>query len=280
MTRVLVTGATSYLAGKTIPRLLAAGHDVIAVIRPESDATAVARLTVPTCRWDRLAPADTLIHLATLYSGQTLPGQATAIAEANVTAPIELVARFVDAGGRRVIAAGTAWEDCGPARQPANLYAASKAAFRTLGSTLCEERERDWLWLRFSDLVGRDDPRHRLFHAIGESLRSGVPLSMTAGDQPFDPLAIDDGAAALVAATALPAARPLSLDVGLAGQSPGSLRDKVQSIFDRYGRSALPQWGDRSYRRGEPFRINWQPPPPWWRPRLTYDTIVEQVFGP
>ncbi len=273
-----MTGATGYLGGRTIPLLQCEGHEVIAVVRPTSDAAAVARLGIATCPPERLPAADTLVHLATFFSGQTLPGQPAALVRANVDEPTALVERFVDAGGTRVVAAGTAWEDCGDDHAPANFYAASKAAFRVLGAARCRERGCGWMWLRFADLVGPDDPRRRLFHAIGESLRDGRPLPMTPGDQPFDPVAVDDGAAAVAAAVAFDPGRVVTVDVGIAGQSPASLRQKVQTIFDRRGRPELPRWGDRPYRRGEPFTIHWRPAPAWWRPRRSYESIVDELF--
>src|SRR5450830_858987 len=125
--RILMTGATSYLGGRTIPLLQDAGHEVIALTRPGTVVSALSRLRIDSCTWDAAPEAEVLVHLATFYSGQTLPGQEEEIVQSNVTMPSRLVARFLSAGGRRVVAAGTCWEDCGPERLPANLYAASKS---------------------------------------------------------------------------------------------------------------------------------------------------------
>jgi CDP-paratose synthetase len=278
--RILMTGATSYLGGRTIPLLQDAGHEVIALTRPGTVVSALSRLRIDSCTWDAAPEAEILVHLATFYSGQTLPGQEEEIVQSNVTMPSRLVARFLSAGGRRVVAAGTCWEDCGPGRLPANLYAASKSAFRTLASSLCGEKDGQLLWMRFTDIVGVDDPRKRLFRIIGESLGTGTPLLLTGGEQPFDPVWIGDAAAAVAAATSA-AMDPASnvLDVSIAGGEPASLRQKIQPIFDLRARSELPVWGARPYRRGEPFHVNWRPSPTWWSPRRAYAEIMQEIFG-
>ena len=275
--RILMTGATSYLGHRCVPRLQAADHEVIALTREGTSMEAVRALGVASCAWDAAPDADLLIHLSTFYSGQTLPGQHAEIVRANVEKPSLLVERFLARGGTRVVAAGTCWESCGSDLRPANLYAASKGAFRELAAALCIEHGCSLVWLRFTDMIGIDDPRARLFQAIRDSLAQDVPLPMTKGEQPFDPVWIDDAAAAVVAAVGSATDAPLQ-DVSIAGGEPQSLRLKVQQIFDRRSRSDLPQWGARSYRRGEPFMVRWRPPPDWWRPHESYASILERMF--
>jgi uncharacterized protein YbjT (DUF2867 family) len=72
---VIVTGALGFVAGHLMPRLLARGDRVVAIVRPRRDAGALERAGIEVRRGDLAAPAtlgaafeggDAIVHLAGL----------------------------------------------------------------------------------------------------------------------------------------------------------------------------------------------------------------------
>jgi nucleoside-diphosphate-sugar epimerase len=57
MTRILVTGATGFIGGNLVPRLRAAGHDIIAANSQSGDIAAQST-------WAKFPPVEVVVHLA------------------------------------------------------------------------------------------------------------------------------------------------------------------------------------------------------------------------
>lgn len=88
--RIYVTGATGYLGGAVARRLVAGGHEVRALVRAGSDASALAALGVATFPGDLtdryslregMSGADWVVHCAALV---TLDGRSQELARVNV----------------------------------------------------------------------------------------------------------------------------------------------------------------------------------------------------
>jgi nucleoside-diphosphate-sugar epimerase len=118
--RVLLTGATGFVGSFTVPALLAAGHEVVALVRsPAKAATTLARRGVPldavTVRTGDILDADSVvaaldgcdavIHTAAAI-GVTSGGQVSVL-EQNVTGTRTVVRSALDAGCDPVVHVST-----------------------------------------------------------------------------------------------------------------------------------------------------------------------------
>ncbi|MDZ5649105.1 NAD-dependent epimerase/dehydratase family protein [Nitrospirillum sp. BR 11828] len=108
MAKIVVTGATGFVGRALLPRLLAGGHEVVAVVRaPDTRlpagvvAAPVGDIAGPVDWAPVLAGAEALIHLAGLaHQRHVTP---TALRALNVTATVRLAEAAHAAGLRRLV---------------------------------------------------------------------------------------------------------------------------------------------------------------------------------
>jgi len=187
---VLLTGANGFIGRYIMGALLAAGHHVVPAVRRPAEvdgllpAPAAIRVDMnrdirPEDWLDRLAGIDAVINCAGVLQGR--PGQS--IEAIHDAAPKALFEACRRAGVRRVIQISAVSAE--PAADTA--YAATKHAADVFLATL----DLDWVVLRPSLVyAGGAFGGTALFRALA-SLPGIVPL-IGAGDQPFQPIHIDD----------------------------------------------------------------------------------------
>src|SRR3989442_11280132 len=219
---VLVTGATGFIGVGCLPRVRARGYRVHAV-----SSRARVPVLAPSAResdaavtWhqvDLMDPAQTarlletvqpthLLHLA----WYVLPGQ-LATAPENfqwVQASLELLRRFGEGGGRRVVMAGSSYEYdwrhgyCAEAvtpTVPATYYGACKLALAQLLDGFATQSGLSHAWPRIFFLYGPREHPKRLVSSVIRSLLLGEPARCSHGRQIRDYLHVQDVADALVA---------------------------------------------------------------------------------
>jgi len=207
---VLLTGANGFIGRYLLAALIGAGHRVVPAVRrpretdrllgrPASVAVDFNRDTTPELWLPRLAGIDAVINCAGILQGR--PGQSVAAIHAE--GPKALFAACGAAGVRRVIqisaisaepAAGTA-------------YAATKRQADDYLATT----DLDWIILRPS-LVYAEGAfgGTALFRALAV-LPFLVPV-IGRGDQPFQPIHVDDLAAAIIRILDRPTIRRVVID--------------------------------------------------------------------
>jgi nucleoside-diphosphate-sugar epimerase len=211
--RVLVTGGRGFIGRPTVAALRASGHDVVTagrrpgnspndVIVDLLDATDRAALV-------RGTGADVLIHLA----WETRHGSCWTAAEnaAWPDASMDLVERFLDAGGRRCVLAGTCaeydWRTAdadlaeGAPCRPETLYGRCKhQLFRRCCGLI--EAGASVAWGRVFFLAGPGEDPARFVPAIVRALIAGEEAAMTEGSQVRDILHVNDAGRAFAALAA------------------------------------------------------------------------------
>jgi nucleoside-diphosphate-sugar epimerase len=259
--RVLVTGGTGFVGRPCVAALVAAGHEVHVVARgsgtglppgviahradllAEGAAAAVVRAAAPTH----------LLHLA----WDATPG-AYWTSRANFAwarATIALLEAFADAGGRRVVAAGTCaeldWRALPPAGTPPTPYGACKDATRRLLAAFAATAGIEAAWGRLYHLYGPGEHPDRLVPAVARALLAGERAACTAGRQVRDYLHVADAAAALAALVPGPGAGTFEI-----GSGHGVPVAEVVGIVARAcGRPALVDLGARPTPPDEPAAI-------------------------
>ncbi|MEA1674219.1 NAD-dependent epimerase/dehydratase family protein [Nitrospirillum sp. BR 11163] len=152
MAKIVVTGATGFVGRALLPRLLAGGHEVIAVVRnagaglPTGVTPApVGDLAGPVNWAPVLEGAQALVHLAGLAHQRNVTP--TALQALNVTATVRLAQAAQVAGLRRLVYVSSvkAQGDHSPGRPlteldpalPEDAYGESKRAAEEALTTLC-----------------------------------------------------------------------------------------------------------------------------------------------
>ena len=209
--RIAVTGARGFIGRYLLPILLAEGHEVIAISSqggqlPQSGLQWLTAdlLDEAQCRNVMVqAQAECLIHLAWYVAhGQfwtATENFAWSFATAN------LLAGFAQAGGRRVIIAGTCaeydWnygyciEDKTPT-VPATIYGKCKDATRQYAEDFCRKNGIDLVWGRVFTPYGPGEHIERFVPSVLRSMVLGEPLRCSHGRQFRDILHASDVASA------------------------------------------------------------------------------------
>ncbi len=281
--RALVTGATGFVGGHVVRRLVDDGWVVHALVRDPAAARldGVSVHPVP-------GPIDDLIglvadvapevcfHLATAFRGVHVPADIEPMVTANVgfgTALAEAVSR---AGNCTFVNTGTVWQHYDArSYSPVSLYAAMKQAFTDVLRFYQEVAGLPVVTLELTDTYGPGDPRPKLLPILARAAREGTQLQMTDGTQLIDLLHVDDAVTALLAtADGNPGAT-----YGASGGETLNLRDLVARFESVSGLQVDAQWGVRAARPREmlkPWMVSG--PPPGWAPKVTLDEGIRALL--
>lgn len=246
--RIFMTGTSGFLGRPVAGLLLAAGHAVAALARPGRDraslAEAVGGMLPIVGTLDETAglrapladfAPDMVIHSGWSDvggAGRNSPGQ---MRNAVMTANLAQLA--VDVGVRSFIGIGSqaeygvmdkAVDEAEPTR-PVTLYGIAKLAAALASRQICAGADVRWAWLRLFSAYGPRDHPTSLVSTLGRQLTAGERPALTACEQRWDFLHIDDAAEAVVAAAMAPSAAGM-FNLG-SGVAP-PLRETVELLRD------------------------------------------------
>lgn len=197
--RVLVTGATGFIASHLIPSLAGAGHDVIAAghdpTRIRSDATALV-LDLATHDWPTLPEVDAVVHLA--QANVPFPDGADALFAVNVAATQRLLEHVRLVGARHFIFASSG-SVYGTSESPLtegsplaarDFYSATKVAAERF--TQAYDQHFGTTVLRLFVPYGPGQVR-RMLPRLVDRIRSGEPIQLNHEGRPrMNPIYVDD----------------------------------------------------------------------------------------
>jgi nucleoside-diphosphate-sugar epimerase len=262
MKRVLLTGASGFIGRHAIRPLLDGGYEVHAIARDVESLRAWAQAGVVLHPASLLDAAQTqaivraiqpthLLHLAWYVAH----GKFWAAPENLdwVAASLHLLRAFAEAGGQRVVMAGTcaeydwvgdsSWDgvcvEQGTPLKPTTLYGASKHALQTMLCAFAAQTKLSAAWGRIFLLYGPHEPPQKLVPAVVRSLLQGEPARTSHGQQVRDLLHVQDVADAFVALLGSDVQSAVNIASGL----PVALREVVLAIGDVLGRRELVQLG-------------------------------------
>ncbi len=268
MKKALVTGAAGFVGRHALKPLHDRGFEVHAVSRS-------ARSEPEFVRWrqadllnassaaalvDGVGPSH-LLHLAwTTEHGEYWRS------DANLdwlTASLRLVRAFADAGGKRVVVAGTCaeydWGRLGEAPinehetpcAPTTPYGQAKHTLRQAVSAYAAETGLSCAWGRIFLLYGADEPPERLVPSVIRALLEGEPARCTDGRQVRDYMDARDAGAAFAALLDCDAEGPVNVASGV----PVTVAEVAETLGDIVGRTGLVQLGALEARAGDPPRL-------------------------
>jgi nucleoside-diphosphate-sugar epimerase len=264
-TRVaLVTGATGFIGGHLVSRLVREGWQVHIVIRESSCLHATpgfSRVITHTYggtteRMIRLVgeiKPNVVFHLASLFLSQHEPKDVEPLILSNVLFGSQLLEAMKDNGVRQIVNTGTAWQHYqNEDYNPVCLYAAAKQAFEDILAYYTDANFIKAITLQLFDTYGRDDPRPKLLHLLAKTAKSQEVLAMSHGEQLIDLVYIDDVIDAYLCAIDVLDNLPAGHHVyAVSSGKPLTLRELV-SIYEKVVGVNLPiDWGKRAYRPRE-----------------------------
>lgn len=272
----LVTGATGFVGGALVRRLIADGWTVDALVRrtPEQSLAGVTSHVIPLDIDELIALVGAIapthcFHLATAFRGVHTPADLAPMIAANLGFGTALAEAIVRVPGARFVNTGTVWQHYDAAEySPVSLYAATKQAFRDLLVFYSEVEGLAVHTVELMDTYGPNDPRAKLIPFLLRAGAEGTPLQMTDGTQLIDLVHVDDAVGALLATAAAPAGETF----GARGDGAITLRELVQRFQTATGLTLDVEWGVRPARAREMMRP-WMTadPAPGWSPQIRLD---------
>lgn len=266
--KALVTGATGFIGSFVVRELLAAGHEVHALVEPGvplgriadlasrvrvHEASLLDRAALTKAASD--ARADTCVHLA----WYAVPGKYLHAVDnvPLVEASVALYEAVVAAGATRFVGAGTCIEydtshgllreDTTPLR-PRCLYAVCKNALHGMLAELAPRSAVSLAWLRFFFLYGPTEAPGRLVSDVLRKLHAGVEAPCSLGQQVRDFMHVSDVARAVVTVTESGASGAFNIGSGV----PVTVREIVDTMGRVTERHDLLRVGAIAQREGDP----------------------------
>ncbi len=278
--RVLVTGGSGFVGRHAAAALEAARVSAHLLRREECNLLREA----PSSLLQSIRPTH-LLHLA----WYAVPGKFYTADENYgwVHATVELARAFVEAGGRRIVVAGSCAEyddRFGYCREeltpcePRTPYGAAKDAARRLLQSYVASTEASMAWGRLFFLYGPGEQSQRLVPSVIRSLLRGEEARCTEGTQARDFLHVADAAAALVALLDSDVAGP----VNIASGQPVAVRDVARTIAkqlgacDRLRLGAVPMRDEPPMIAGDSARLRRET---GWQPRFDLDSGIADTIA-
>jgi dolichol-phosphate mannosyltransferase len=196
VSRTIVTGGAGFVAANLIRRLLSDGHEVIATVRPQSDAWRIQELLseIDCVELDitdapevadvvRRARAETIFHLAA-HGAYSWQHERRRIFDTNVGGTMNILEAAVGYDVGAVVVAGSSSEygfkDHSPAEtealEPNSDYAAAKAAATLLGGHIGRSENVNVVTLRLYSAYGPwEDPGRLVPRLVSYALSDRLP---------------------------------------------------------------------------------------------------------
>lgn len=269
--RIVITGATSFVGAVTVKEMIKRGHDVVAVVRPESKKLdrfagiigAEKKLTIiendisePETLPEKIkGTCDVFCHFGWGGSGS---GARTdrALQEKNLEASLKTIRAAKTLGCGRFIFSGSQAEYgfhtdimtedilC----TPKSLYGEAKLKMREEGERMCKEMDMSYIHTRIFSAYGPGDHPWTLVESCLKAFKNGETLSLGQCTQQWNFIYIEDLAAAMCALAEVPKER---LDAenpvyNLAGSETKPLKEFVEEIHEMCGWNGTAAYAARS----------------------------------
>lgn len=284
--RALLTGATGFIGRHLTQHLQQQGWQIAAIARSANVPSGVQRYNYTGATDDVMRALDdfrpdVVFHLASLFLAQHDPAQVEPLVLSNVLFGTQLLEAMRAAGVRRLVNAGTGWQNfAGDEYLPVNLYAATKQAFADILLYYVEASGIRAVTLKLFDSYGPGDNRRKLLRLLLDALRTGEPLAMSGGEQILDLVHIDDICRAFQRAAELTAdsSKPCNSVYAVSGGQRRSLREVVSTLQRVADRPVSVAWGARPYREREVMNPWNGPTMPGWSPEISLEDGLRKLL--
>lgn len=283
--RALITGAAGFVGGRLARKLADEGWEVHGIVRrPPGDPAVRALSTFASAHYHDGATESLMrivaqsrptvvFHLAARFVADHRPADIAPLINDNILFGTQLLEGMREAGAKRIVNAGSAWQHYGNLEySPVGLYAATKKAFADLLQYYVEAHGVRAITLELSDTYGPDDIRRKLIPIMLDAEKSERSMSMVRGELPLNFVHVDDAVSAfIVAARRLLANVSSGHDVyAVRSNEPVSVKELFGIWEKARGKPLAARWGERPYRDREVLEHWIQGDAlPGWTPRVS-----------
>ena len=202
--RILITGATGFVGKTLVPFLIQHGFDEICLLirsRMKADRLfpnlKLDYIDTTKNDWSEKVIAynpDSVVHLATLFTGKCDAETALNLVETNVLFTTLLLEALSHTECRHFVNAGTFSEFLygGGEYFANNLYSATKTAVRPIIRYYQTRGKWHWLNMVIYTPYGRKNEQKKIIDFLADALGSPVPCKFSAGTQVLDFIHVDD----------------------------------------------------------------------------------------
>lgn len=263
MNKVIVTGASGFIGSHCLPLLVSDGYEVHAItsraIPPEG--TNVTWHSLNLLDFERIQELffkvrpTHLLHLAWITEHGAYWNSIENFDW--FKAGISILQKFTEAGGERIVMAGTCAEYdlrygfCSERITPLyphSVYGSCKNSLQHLIASFCSQTGLSWAWGRIFFLYGPGENPSRLVPSVINALLRNQVARCTQGEQTRDYLYVKDVAGAFVKMLGSRIVGPFNIASGRAV----TVRDMVNAIAGQIGRTDLIQFGGLAEKKDEP----------------------------
>ena len=271
--KLFVTGATGFIGSNFLNRVLADGHEVVALKRAVKSEPRLRLVKNPIWlvkQLDEVTKADlngvdVIVHLA---AHSMVPPYDTLenCMYWNLTAPIKLFNQAIQAGVKKFVVAGSCFEYGASGEdyefipvdaplKPTLTYAASKAAASIAFYQMAIEHNLELSIHRIFQVYGPGEAESRLWPSLKKAAENGEDFPMTKGEQIRDFIHVDEVVDSLYEYclhNKVIAGKPLIRNLGT-GQ-PMSILEFSKMWWEKWNASGRLKVGALPYRDGEVMR--------------------------
>jgi len=194
--KIVITGATGFVANVLVDKLLQENHQVYAIVREHSNTSSISKeaqlfvdkgdSTALNSFFEEVQP-DGVVHLASLFLAQHNSEDIDSLINSNILFGTRLLEAASKSKTRWFVNTGTFWQHYDDEDyNPVNLYAATKQAFDVMAKFYYETQNIDFVTLKLNDTFGEGDTRKKVFNLWRSLAESGESLGMSPGEQIID----------------------------------------------------------------------------------------------
>lgn len=273
--KIVLVGASGYLARQVISRLLEGEHDVVEYHRrepahPRADWTRIVTSTTALPSAIGSDQPELVINMANLYTRQSDFETIARLTEVNCLL-MSLLAEACLQVNARLLHIGSAWQtdlaggSLGLDEAP--IYSLQRGLASSIGRWYRKHQGLDFAEIAIADTYGPEDPRGKLITQMLTSARAGATeFSLISQDPTLYPVYVDDVARCVAVGAMAPSAE--SQRPWLCAWQPGiSVTELVAIINDLHDLSMVPKFGARPARPSLDFsRFSDMP---GWKPQVS-----------
>ena len=298
LSRVVVSGATSFLGAAVIKKLLERNCEIFGIVRPDSKARnmlpnypqfhEISCDICDTTAWlEAIGRADTFFHFA--WGGPGIQGRADSVVQrqsadhtlAAVEAAVQLgVSRFFFSGSQaeygRTKGKITENTPCSPILE----YGKNKLAVCRTVTELAKKLGVEYVHGRFFSVYGPNDHPYTLVPSCIRAFLKDETIALSECTNLWNFLHVDDAAEAAVQLTEC-ALDESSVIVNIAGSDTRILREYVEEIFRLCGEKGKCAFGAR--------HVSEEPVDNWpdisrlqglidWQPRVAFEDGIKELI--
>ncbi len=292
--KIVVTGATGFIANAIVERLLNEEHQIYVIVRPQTDLSKLDKnieFFVDDGNTERLnnffkeIMPDGVFHLASLVLVNHTLEDIEPLIISNILFSTRLLEASVNNNVKWFINTGTFWQNYNDETyNPVNLYAATKQAFMDIAKYYYETQKINFVTIKLNDTFGSHDTRSKIFNLWGRAVQNAENLGMSPGEQIIDISYIDNIVDAYIQMFT-----QLQVDdtykyagkvFAVNSEERMSLKE-LAKLYEEVTRTTVDiTWGGRSYRDRE-VMIPWTKgkPVPGWKQKISLEDAISRVMN-